>query len=386
MPDIEDYTVQTLKHVSQVLMNPLKEKRWFEKNRPILEKMLLEKGRVDPKKIFIIIDAIEYRTEDKYVPTGRKKMVGDFDLNIVESIPKTGHVKPKIQFTPSIFTNADYEKMIYKFDLKYGEKVPLDKYTQIVPFKNELETQFYKQAAVIVSHHHLIAKEFGTLYSSAEKAMLDNQRRNHPNDFKIKPPVDWSELILKFHSIFNQIQYGISPEKIERLKVFDPIFQFECIDHDLAEEISESILRHCRKREPIIEILRVLARKILPLESIVEDFNFDQEIKSIQNIWENESFIDMPDPATFAQKRADGNRNKKGSDVSVMTEALKLLRSHLVEKNYQDLDGKVSGIADFLIENIDGLRPTQKNSTVTNWINSYFEEHKSMKKSRLNNS
>lgn len=385
MSNIEDYFAQTLSHVSDVFMKSIHEQRWFEENKPILGKELLKKGHVNPKKVFIIIDAIKYRTEEEHVSTDRKKKFEDVELDIAESIPRTGFVKQKIQFTESTFTFDDYEKMLVKFDLKSDTTVPLETYTQIESFKNALETQFNRQASEIVKLHQRIAEEFGTLYSHAEQAMLDEQQKKHPKDFKNKLPEGWSDLTLNLHSIFNRIQYGMSPEKIKRLKVLDSLFQNKYIDQDLAGETAENIMGLCRRREPIIDKLRVLTKKILPLESITEDYLLDQEIKSIQNIHEKEAFKDMPDPASFAQKRADRNKDKDGSNVSAMTAAIKLLRSYLVEKKLNDLDRKVNGIATHLIENTEGLAKSQR-TTVSEWIKSYFEAHQSMKKNRLNNS
>ncbi len=261
MPDIENYTLQTLSHLSDVLLNPLKEKKWFEKNRPKFEKELLQNGHLDPNKIYIKISAIEYVTEIEYVKTGGKKKIEDYEFDIVESIPKTGHVKPKFQFTESIFSIDDYEKILVKFELIRSEYVPVDKYTQIESFKNALETQFNRQVSEVEKLHQQIAEEFGTLYSNAEQAMLDEQRKNNPEDYKYKLPYGWSDMTLELHSIFNKIQYGMSLDKILSLRNSDLLIIDKYIDQDIIKKTSENIMRLCRKREPIIEKLKVLTKK-----------------------------------------------------------------------------------------------------------------------------
>lgn len=385
MPLLKGHIAQIFDHLSDRLMKPLDETKWFEKNRPTFEKELLQNGRVDPKKIFIIIDAIEYRPEVEHIPTGQKIKVGDFEYKMVEFIPKTGVVKPVVQFGESTFTLEDYERIIDKFDLRSAVTVPVEKFTQIATFKKDLETKFDIQASAIVTLHEQIAEDFGTLYTHAEQAMLDEQRKNKQNDHGNRPPDGWSELTLKLHSIFNRIQYGLSPDKIKELRVLDPLLQNEFINQDFAEKTSERIMRACRKRDPMIEELRGLTKKILPLGSIIEDFNSDQEIKSMRGIREKEILIDMPIPSVYAQNRAGENKNKKGSDVKVLTAALKLLRNKLVDEIVSGNDWKVSHIAAYLVENTEGFRPGQTNSTVTNLINDYYADYLDKRKKRLKN-
>lgn len=383
MPKIDSYHKQVFTHISDILMNPVKENTWFEKNRPIFEEELLNKGNINPEKIFIIIDAIEYETEDESVQKGPKKTIGINEWSLIERVPKTGHVRPKIQFTENTFTKNDYQKILHQFDLLEDDRIPPEKYPQIVAFKNTQEQQFTRQASVVVKLHQLIAEELGSLYANLEAALLEKQRQNQPNDYGNVAPDGWTELVLELRSIFNQIQYGMTPDKIKQVNRSDSLFQHTIVPSNLCNETSERIMKHCRKREPIIEVLRVLVKKILPLESLIEDFNFDQPIKSIRSIREKEAYKDMPDPANFAKDRASRNKDKEGSNIKVMTAAIKLLRTHLVEKNYTSLDGKVNGIATYLIDNTKGLKSSQK-TTVGEWVKSYFEGHKAMKMNRLN--
>lgn len=103
----------------------------------------------------------------------------------------------------------------------------------------------------------------------------------------------------------------------------------------------------------------------------------------MRNIWEQDILRDMPNPATFAQKRAARNNYNIGSDVKVMTAALKLLREKLVEYIVRDTDWSVSGIADYMIKNTKDLRPGQK-STVSIWIKKYYSEYETNRNNRLN--
>jgi len=391
MSNLENYIEQTLWHVHDKLMDPVKEKLWFEKNRTSFERDLLQNGKLDPKRVFTLIDAIEYRSKEKFVPTGEKRkksdevytIDGDDEYEVTELISQTGYLKPKIQFTESLFTNQDYEKMLDKFDLKLAATVPPEKYTQIALFKNTLETQFDRQASAIVKLHEQIAEEIGSLYSNIEQTMLNDQQKEHPEVFQKKPPEGWPELVLDLLSIFNRIQHGMSPDDIKSRKILDQFVHNKYIDNDLAEEITERILSYSRKREPYIRTLKELIKQLLPLESIIEDFILDQEIKSMRNIWEQDILRDMPNPATFAQKRAARNNYNIGSDVKVMTAALKLLREKLVEYIVRDTDWSVSGIADYMIKNTKDLRPGQK-STVSIWIKKYYSEYETNRNNRLN--
>lgn len=380
MSEKEIKRVRSLEQLSKRLINPVVVNVWFEENKESLVRELLQNGKVDPSRLFTLSEAHGYQRSRKITLPEIKNGV------IVSEVSQEDHydapyLKPKFNLSENVILSGEYENLLDRFSLKKDPRVTPEKVPQIEAFKNILYEQYDRQATEILKLNRLIADELGAFYSMVEEKMISTQKSQYPKDFAVKPPTGWSDLVQQLTAIFNRLHFDIDPNSIELEKNLKRLIQNIDLDQLIAEKTSEQVFLYLRKREPIIFGLRALTRKILPIESILEDIIFNGEIKSQEEIRKREIFRDMPDPAEFAKGVKRKNKDSKTSDEKAIEKAIIVLRIHLVYMEFASLEDEVSGIIRHIREKIPDL--DYSDNAIRRWVNKYFLKYEENRENRL---
>lgn len=349
---------------------------WRIKNEKSLARELRINGKLDPIKLFEIKEAQSYvkLKEGDFKREGILIGGEEFAKETIENENKsTGYLKPWFRFSLNEMRVDDYVNLLEALNLKEKTKVSSSKIPQIESLHNLFNSQYERHTSEIVQFNTSIAEEMASLYSEAEKSILRKHDLSQ-KDFQKRLPEELNKLILHMRTFFNRVQNGAAPKELNGTKPFEILYINNYVSEEKAGQFSDRIFALLENRQTFMTTFRMLTRKILAIESIINDVVYFRELKSIKSVRKNETLKTMPDPHEFAKDRAIRNNNKHGSDVKVMTDALIYLRGYLIENEITDLDGKKNGIVSEILNNIRGLKQTQR-STVGPWVEEYFKAY-----------
>jgi len=208
-----------------------------------------------------------------------------------------------------MFISSDdisYKDTLNLFWLDEKGRITVNTYTEIGNYRNILHSQIERQANAVQDINREIADVFKVYYYETERAIVLAKLNEQSNEVIEQINKYWHNLKFGLRGLFRRIvQTGMS------LKQYYGLIEFikknindssEAVDDlsstsfliEKTKYIPEDILNHImcgfyalmEKKEPIIETSVLLAEKILPLESILEDFFRNRNVKS------TEDFID----------------------------------------------------------------------------------------------
>lgn len=266
---------------------------------------------VEWDKIFKTRDPIIFETSLKVTGIQKVKSIDDKDQSDYYEIPEreaTGYIIPeydflnhklkKLGFYSVKDTELAYSEALNLLELTPDSKITVAKYAEIGNYRNTLFEQIKRQANAVYNINKVIADVFKVYYFESEKAVILAKLNEDSEEKLIQIDLDWREIKNNLSEHFGRrVQMGMSLEDIKEsfesaFKLAETTgfhypeskyFEKNKIKY-ISKEIHESVMGGYRalmkEKEPLMEKAATIYRKISPLESLLEDFLFENKIKT----------------------------------------------------------------------------------------------------------
>jgi hypothetical protein len=182
-----------------------------------------------------------------------------------------GYVKPKFRFISLKYSTAkntkqEYLKALKLFDLSENEEVTPDKVSSIGNYKDTLYKQLQRQIDKIKELDNEIKRILKVFYHETENRTIKGIN-DFPKDKAKRRAESWREFIGKFHRLCHLVFSGADAERVSGHKIFNNDYTDDIIKHSTKSGVKKFV----REKQPFLNVAVKLARRIQPLERILED-------------------------------------------------------------------------------------------------------------------
>jgi hypothetical protein len=313
-------------------------------------------------QIFEFVDPIQFRSPEE--PTG-KKIKRDLsniwpEKGIVEvpELKKSGYLKSYFRFLEKrIIPFYEAKEDFLRLEGQMNFDVPnIELLGKVGTAKDLLFSQIQRQANKVQSINQEIVDILKVVFYESELTIRSNSATDKINELNLLPDIR--------HLFRNAVVGGDYSDNFKAYWIPAHIESNDYITDALKGATSLGLLKLVNEREPYLEVAEKIARKILPLETIIENLLLEKEVSALDHARKQ-----MPDPWIVAKEFMNNAKHIK-YDIEIIALAMSETREFILEHDLKSLDGKVQAIK----RNVEAqISESPDPKTIRNWINSYGE-------------
>lgn len=254
----------------------------------------------------------------RHYPDGTTKVnpndkISNDDVFDVPTLETTGYITPRYNFLERYLYDNTYvidyvasneRRQLYNetmsaFNLDEDGNISSHDYAILGNFRDTLHTQIERQAEEFQEYNLRIADLLKVVYYETERAVTLKNMEKNSKERNEQLAIDWGGISSSLIYIYRDIQRGMSFDEIRegveheinqyndyepeiRKTVVKPFHLWEnvYVPRDLLESTIDAYIALMINRTKVIDNALIFAKKILPVESLLEDFFRGGKIKS----------------------------------------------------------------------------------------------------------
>lgn len=333
---------------------------------------------------FEIPEPISYKSTLRV--TGKEKIdvrnFKQYDQDYIETnkTEPSGYMMPVFVFINipySKYTDKGdaYKKSLELFELSENESIAPQKIPLLSSYRDTLLTQLERQAKEINRINIEIANVLKVYYYESDRATLKGDSGDCTEEEINKRVNDRREILRNLKNFFQIPILGGAGSDIIMASWIKKFEENNYVSPHIIESTQYGIELLSEKRDPILKMAVEIAKKITPLESILEDAFLSDRIKSKKEFQEDERYKQLPEPEYVANLFFSRKENKAGKyRPEIIKEALKIVRNYIFDKDINSISRKVRTISKE-IKKVNIFNETDL-KTIDKWVSFYWNEYK----------